>query len=133
MCEKSWTLNILPNRTWNLMCGFPLKDCSLNFRQVYAIICNQNSSLFRQFLMNRIPTIIGVHGIANTGTRQYKRMIVSKEYKQVKKLIDKMADMKKLKALQRGMYLIDVPCWWDGSAERYFYWVLFLSFFIILF
>jgi hypothetical protein len=27
--------------------------------------------------------------------------------------------MKKQKALQNGMNLIAVPCWWDGTPDRY--------------
>ena len=32
---------------------------------------------------------------------------------------DAEKDIKRSKLLQKGETLIQVPCWWDGTAERY--------------
>jgi hypothetical protein len=43
------------------------------------------------------------------------------------------AHHKKIRVLERGETLIEIPYWWDGTKERYFFTLFFYNFLFLLF
>ena len=68
----------------------------------------------------RMTTITSLHGTHKSHLMLCRKRTVS-DIKQYTSILNDLKDIKRSQLLQKGQTLIPVPCWWDGTAERYEY------------